>query len=186
MRGPMPSQHLRARVDEDLDSCVALAAEVQRADGYPSFLGDGDLVAFVAPDDAIGAWVAELDGDVVGHVMLRPRSAPPSVVLAAGALDVDPQRLGFVARLMVAPHARRRGIARRLLDVVVEEAQRRRLLPVLDVVSSDVAAIELYEASGWRHLGDRRFTMRNGNDLSLRVYAWPVPRHLEEPPAQTP
>jgi GNAT superfamily N-acetyltransferase len=171
---------VRTRTHADLKACVALAAEVQRLDGYPSFLGDGGLEAFVAPDEVLGEWVAELDGDLVGHVLLRPRSAPPSVVLAAEALGVDPVALGFVARLMVSPRARRRGVARDLLDVVVREAERRGLAPVLDVVASDTAAIRLYEACGWHHLGDRTLTLRDGDVLELRVYARRAPpRHTE-------
>lgn len=179
MREPT-TPHVRTRTAADLGACVALATEVQRVDGYPTFLGDGGLEAFVAPDDVLGAWVAELDGDVVGHVLLRPRSAPPSVILAAEALEVDAAKLGFVARLMVAPSARRRGLAKDLLDVVVLEAHRRGLLPVLDVVTSDTAAIALYEASGWHHLGDRTLTLRNGDDLALRVYSWQVPPRRDE------
>lgn len=167
---------MRTRTPADLDACVEVATEVQRVDGYPSFLGDGGLASFLTPDDALGAWVAEVDGDLVGNVLLRPRSAPTSVVLAADALDVDATRLGFVARLMVAPRARRRGIARRLLDVVVNEALGRGLVPVLDVVTSDGAAIALYEAVGWRHLGDHTLTMRTGGELPLKVFAWPGTR----------
>ena len=170
----MPPPHallVRERTEEDLGACVALATEVQRLDGYPSFVGDAGLGAFVAPDDALGAWVAELDGELEGNVLLRPRSAPPSVLLAADALAVEPSRLGFVARLMVAPHARRRGVARRLLDVAVREARRQGLVPVLDVVTSDVAAIALYEAAGWQRLGELVVTMRDGRDLALLVFA---------------
>jgi ribosomal protein S18 acetylase RimI-like enzyme len=171
MHDATPAVRVRDRAHGDLDACVALATEVHRLDGYPAFLGDGGLAAFVAPDDAIGAWVAALEEEVVGHVLLRPRSAPPSLELAARELGVEPDRLGFVARLMVAPRARRLGVARRLLDVAVGAAEARGLVAVLDVVTSDEGAVALYEATGWRRLGDLRFTMRGGGALALAVFA---------------
>ncbi len=169
---PLPS-HVRPRTSADLDACVALASVVHRLDGYPSFLGEGGLTSFLAPDDALGAWVALLDEDLVGNVVLRPRSAPPSITLAARALGIAPGRLAFIARLMVASRARRRGVARQLLDVAVAEARRLGRVPVLDVVTSDTAAVALYGASGWRRLGDASLTLRNGDDLELQVFAKP-------------
>jgi ribosomal protein S18 acetylase RimI-like enzyme len=164
---------VRPRTPDDLAGCVELAREVHAMDGYPSFLGDGGFEQFVAPDDALGAWVATRGDDVVGNVLLRPRSAPVSIELAAASLAVDAARLGFVARLMVAPRARRHGLARRLLDVVVHEARRRRLVTVLDVVATDVGAVALYEATGWRRLGALDQPLRDGRTLALVVFAAP-------------
>jgi ribosomal protein S18 acetylase RimI-like enzyme len=173
MAEPTRPTHVRARTPEDLDECLALVALVHDRDGYPSFVGEGGLITFVAPDDALGAWVALDDDGLVGNVMLRSRSAPPSVEIAARACGVAPEGLGFIARLVVAPRARRRGIAIQLLDVAVEDARGRGLVPVLDVVRSDAAAIALYTATGWQLLGDVRFTVRNGEQLELQVFAKP-------------
>lgn len=164
---------VRERTPADLDACVAIVTEVHRLDGYPSFLGEGGYDAFLAPDDRLGAWVAVDDDGVAGNVLLRPRSAPPSVELATASLGVPADRLGFVARLMVAPRARRRGVARQLLEVAAGAARALGRVPVLDVVTRDVAAVALYDASGWRRLGDVRLTMRNGEDLELHVFAKP-------------
>jgi ribosomal protein S18 acetylase RimI-like enzyme len=164
---------IRERTDDDLEACAALAAEVHAVDGYPSFLGDGTFRSFIAPDDALGAWVSTLDGAIVGNVVLRPRSAPGSVVLAAQELGCAPEQLGFVSRLLVAPAARRRGLARQLLDRVVDEARARRLRTVLDVVTRDVSAIALYDASSWVRLGGHTMTLRSGSSLEVVVYAAP-------------
>jgi ribosomal protein S18 acetylase RimI-like enzyme len=157
----------------DLDACATMAEEVYTEDGYPSFLGESGFRRFVDPDDAISAWVATITERVVGMVTLRPRSAPESGALAARELGVDERQLGFVARLEVAPSARRRGIARALLDAAVEEAGRRRLTVVLDVVGHDTSAIALYDASGWRRLGDHDLELRDGRHLPVVVYAAP-------------
>lgn len=54
-----------------------------------------------------------------------------------------------VSRLFVAPQARGHGIGALLIRQAVEEARRRGLHPVLDVVVSDTAAAALYERLGW-------------------------------------
>lgn len=169
----LPGLQVRRRTPADLDACESIAVEVHALDGYPSFLGDGGLREFLMPTDAFDAWVAVLDGDVVGHVVLRPSSAPASASLAASELGVDVHSLAFVARLLVAPRARRRGVAGALLDHAVADARRRGHVPVLDVVRRDAGALALYEARGWRRLGGYDHTMRNGAALPLAVYAAP-------------
>lgn len=165
---------IRPRTSADLDALEVIAAEVHELDGYPSFVGpDHTLRSFIAPDDALASWVAFEDGGVVGQVVLRPRSAPGSVVLAARALGVEVESLAFVARLLVAPRGRRRGIARALLECTVDEAHRLRRRTVLDVVTRDVAAIALYDASGWRRLGSHTMTLPSGELLDLHVYEEP-------------
>ena len=111
----------------------------------PRFLGEGGFDGVRRARRRAGCVGRGRRRGLVGNVMLRPRSAPPSVELAADALGVAPDRLGFVARLMVAPRARRRGVARQLLDVAVGGARRLGRVPVLDVVTSDAAAVALYE-----------------------------------------
>lgn len=55
-----------------------------------------------------------------------------------------------VSRLFVAPQARGHGIGALLIGRAAEEARRRGLHPVLDVVTSDTAAAALYERLGWK------------------------------------
>jgi ribosomal protein S18 acetylase RimI-like enzyme len=164
---------VRPRTDADASACMVLARQVYDTDGYPSFLGDSGLERFIAPQDALASWVATIDDQVVGMVTLRPHSAPASGSLAAAALGVDEARLGFVARLEVAPSARRCGVARALLDTVVADARRRGLVAVLDVVLHDGGAVALYDASGWRRLGEHDLELRDGRHLPVAVYAAP-------------
>jgi GNAT superfamily N-acetyltransferase len=163
---------IRERTSGDLAAVVGITAELQVVDGYPSFLGNETLKDFVAPSDVLGAWVATIGDDVVGNVLLRPRSAPASAAMAATALDVPADRILFVARLMVAPRARRRGVARMLLRTVLDEAHRRDRYLVLDVVTKDTAALSLYEAEGWRLLGHHAVT-RPEFHVDLAVFAEP-------------
>ena len=102
----------------------------------------------------------------MGHVMCARSSAPSATELVTRA-----RGRGRRHRLRVAPHgaprARRRGVARGLLEVVVQP--RRSAVgrfAVLDVLARDASAIALYEASGWRRLGEIPFAF-NGSTIAL-------------------
>ena len=156
-----------------MPASAAIASVLRETDGYPAFLGDDDLEAFVTPSNEIAAWVALDANRVVGHVLLRRSSAPRASEVAAAALGVDATRLAFVARLMVLPDVRRRGIARALLATAADGAHSRGFVGVLDVLVEDVAAISLYEAEGWQRFGRTMFTMRDGRVFGELVFAAP-------------
>ena len=144
---------IRERLQADLDACAEMAREVHDRDGYPLFLPD-DLRGFIAAPDALRAWVAEEDGEIVGHVVLNPRSSDAVMALASGSLGLAENRLAVVARLLVSPHHRRRGLGRDLLEVASGEARARGLWPVLDAVSGREEALRLYDACGWVRVGE--------------------------------
>lgn len=154
-------------------------------DGYPVEVPDGDFLGFMDVPDALGAWVADIDSNVVGHVALHRASSPAAMRLARSTLEVSGSALGIIARLLVAPSARRLGIGRRLLDRATTEARDRGLAPILDVVSRHRDAIALYEMEGWTRLGATRTTLRNGKTVSEYVYAAPRllgPNQIALPP----
>jgi threonine aldolase/GNAT superfamily N-acetyltransferase len=164
---------VRERVDADLGGCEQLALTVHGVDRYPMYLPD-DMRGFMATPDAICAWVAEEDGEIVGHVALRPLSSPPVLAMASEALGLPAERLGVVARLIVSPRYRRRGLGRSLLETAALEARARGLWPILDVVASDEAAIGLYESCGWAAAG--KVTVRWGEypEVEELVYLGPA------------
>jgi [ribosomal protein S18]-alanine N-acetyltransferase len=127
-----PRERFRRRTRADLGACVGLMAEVHRVDGYPSPWPD-DPVAWLVRPDLAGAWVVELETGVAGHVALT--------------------QSGLVTRLMVAPWARRRGLAVRLLGVAAARADALALRPSLQVVDTRSAAIAVYESAGWSYTG---------------------------------
>ncbi|WP_399926937.1 GNAT family N-acetyltransferase [Streptomyces kanamyceticus] len=169
-----PGLRVRERAGErDLEACVRVLAQVHESDGYPvnwpSRPGDWLLGAAT-----LGAWVAELDGRVVGHVSLS-RSAPDDAApgLWSERTGVGVEASAVVSRLYVAPTARGHGIGALLARRAVREARTRALHPVLDVVSSDTAAIALYERLGWELLAVVEREWDPGQRVALRCYAGP-------------
>ena len=148
-----------------------MALQVHELDGYPAYLPD-DVRRFLASPGALSAWVAEEDGAVLGHVALHSRSSEAALALACESLGQSPERLGVVARLLVAPSARKRGIGGMLLDTATQAALRRGLHPILDVVTKHIEAINLYEHSGWTRLGQVTARFSDGHELDEIVFAY--------------
>jgi len=179
--GDLGPLRVRARTSEDLDACVALTRELRESDGYPAFMATEDFERFLVPTNILGAWVALDDLGILGHVTTRTSSAPAATELATARLGIAPSALGFVSRLMVAPRARRRGIARQLLSTAALDLASRGLVAVLDVLTRDVAAIALYEHEGWVRLGTTSFTSRSGTRFDEVVFLAPG-QDLAPPP----
>ena len=120
------------------------------------------------------AWVAELDGQIIGHVALRSSSSAAVVAMASEALRLPADRLGVVARLLVSPQHRRHGTGRSLLEVACGHAHARGLWPILDVVTHQQGAIALYDKCGWTRAG--QVTSRYGDDVVLDEFVYLGPR----------
>jgi GNAT superfamily N-acetyltransferase len=163
---------VRLRTEADEEECLRLAEAVRLADGYPVHVA-GSLRDFLVSQDAIRAWVAVRGEEIVGHVALHRRSSDAVVEFASGQLDWPADRLGVVARLLVAPDARRQGLGRLLLATAEQEALARGLRPVLDVVVTHRMAIQLYEACGWVRAGAVTSRLRDGTELEEIVYFGP-------------
>jgi len=143
---------IRARNDDDLDGCIKMAHAVHQMDGYPQYL-PADLRSFIC-SPAIGAWVADVEGLVVGHVALHRRSSEPVMALAGAVTGQPTDRLAVVARLAVAPEVRRHGVGRALLAAAACAATERGLWPVLDVARNLAGAVSLYQNCGWKCVGE--------------------------------
>ncbi|MGX1851856.1 GNAT family N-acetyltransferase [Streptomyces sp. NBC_01456] len=143
---------IRRRHDTDLDACAAVLAAVHTHSGYPHHWPD-DPVSWLTPDGLSAAWVAEADGTVAGHAALCGRE---------------------ISRLYVAPAARGAGLGRRLLRTAEAAATARGLRPVLEVKTTDTAAIALYERLGWLRGGTERQEWGPGEVVWVHRYAAPA------------
>ncbi|MFG2133485.1 GNAT family N-acetyltransferase [Streptomyces sp. NPDC048751] len=152
--------------------CVAVLTAVHEDGGYPVHWPDRPA-DWLTPRSLLSAWVAELDGRVVGHVVL---SHSDEGDLAPGLWRTRHPEAGAAAvvnRLFVSPAARGRGIGSALLERATSEAYARGLHPVLDVVASDTAATALYERLGWELLDVVEQHWGPDRPVSLRCYAAP-------------
>ncbi|MET8473509.1 GNAT family N-acetyltransferase [Streptomyces sp. NPDC006422] len=161
---------VRARRDEDLAACADALRAVHLADGYPTNW-PADPVEWLRGGDPVGAWVACLGERVVGHVLLTPPGAGDT---APGLVPAD-ESVAVVGRLFVAPGARGHRCGAALLDRAAHEARVRGCRAVLDVVTTDAAAIALYERLGWTFLAERRQVWAPGETVTVRCYAAPAP-----------
>jgi GNAT superfamily N-acetyltransferase len=112
---------IRLRIPEDLDALVAVAARVREVDNYPSELPGADFARFFAQPEPMAAWVAVVDGRVIGHVALNQRPSRPAMRLVEAQRQELPPM--FVARLLVDPGARRQGVGELLLTHAQREGR---------------------------------------------------------------
>ena len=165
---------LRARRDDDLDECERLARAVHGADGYPPRCAD-DLRRFISAPGALGAWVAQSERGIVGHVALQPSGSPEVMARAAHATGRSPERLCVVARLFVSPSNRGQGLGNSLLAAAAEAGRARGLWPILDVAAHFATAIRLYESAGWTCAGRVSAAFPGEEPLDELVYVGPAP-----------
>jgi GNAT superfamily N-acetyltransferase len=135
-----------------------------------------DPVAWLTPADALGAWVALADGEIVGHVMIVDGGKVEHTAELAEAAGVPVTGLAGVSRLFVTPAARGTGLAAALLERVEDTPARRGRRLVLDVVDDGGAAIRLYERLGWTRVAAGEATWTTPAGLHPRTAAYLSPR----------
>ncbi|WP_229877351.1 GNAT family N-acetyltransferase [Streptomyces bluensis] len=169
--GKRSGRSFRRRTVCDLEECVRVLEEVHQGDGYPVNWPErpGDWLSHAS---LLAAWVAELDGRLIGHVSLsRSREGDLAARLWSERNGVRRELATVVSRLFVAPQARGHGIGALLIGRAVEEAQRLGLHPVLDVVTSDTAAVALYERLGWELLATVEQQWSPHQTVAIHCYA---------------
>lgn len=166
---------VRRRADGDVEQCVRVLSDVHRRDGYPVNWPERPD-AWLSSASGLGAWVAELDGRIVGHVSLARRGAGDAAPgLWSERNGTDAELTAVLSRLFVAPGARGHGIGALLIGRVVEEARRLGLHPVLDVVASDTAAAALYERLGWVRMATVEQHWSPAQRVTVHCYAAATP-----------
>lgn len=164
---------VRPRRSGDVVDCVKLARLTHVADDYPKCWPQ-DPEAFIVSPRELGAWVAEYDGVVVGHVALHTPADDPTFDQVRLATGRDTAAIAVVARLFSSPDARGRGIGWALLTGAEQAAHAVGRLPILDVGKALTAAVALYDRAGWRRVGEFTFYLR-GESLDMWVDVGPAP-----------
>ncbi|GAB2965997.1 GNAT family N-acetyltransferase [Micromonospora polyrhachis] len=172
--GSTPTPVLRPRNEADLDECVRILGAVHERDGYPvNWPGQPD--EWLTPPLLLASWVAELGGQVVGHVGLsRSGAGDAAPVLWSRQAGVPVTDVAVISRLFVSPAARGHGIGALLMARAVQHAQESGLHPVLDVVASDTSATVLYRRLGWDLLGTVDQQWSPSQTVTVHCYAAPA------------
>lgn len=159
---------IRPRTENDLPACATVLREVHAKDGYP-VEGVDDALGWLTPPGLTAAWVAELDGEIVGHALVSEPHDEAAVRLWNKKSD---QPVYVLARLFVTPSARGGQLGGKLTEKAMQWAQECGHRLVLDVMEKDRVAIRLYEKLGWLYLGDIEHQI-NARAIPARAYCSP-------------
>ncbi|WP_420174268.1 GNAT family N-acetyltransferase [Luteococcus sp. OSA5] len=158
---------IRPRVEEDIQALADVLVRVHAQDGYP-VEGVADPVAWLCSDRMLSSWVAELDGEVVGQVMLaEPGDGDAATKIEEQRSGLSGEEISVLGRLFVDPSARGKRIAGNLINAAVDYSEAVGRIPVLDVMAKDRAAIALYERMGWEKIGTFEHVFRGGSVPAL-------------------
>lgn len=166
--------HIRARAAADLLRVVAMVERSLERGEYPPYR-PADLARFLTPPDLLGAWVAEVEGVVVGHVANHATSSAEVMAAAAVATGRAETELAVLARLLVEPAHRSTGVAEALVRRAEHEAHAGGRWPVLDVALHFTAAIRTYERLGWTRAATVTVVSHGGQPFREHVYVGPPP-----------
>lgn len=160
---------IRERRNDDIPALAPVLVAVHQRDGYP-VEGVADPAAWLRLDRLIGALVAELNGQMVGHVAITQPDPADDAARMLHELDGTPlDHIAVVSRLFVDPAARGHQIGKRLMEAAMQLAQKNQRVAVLDVMVKDEAAIRTYERLGWVQIGEFSH-MFNGNSEPAVAY----------------
>jgi len=157
---------IRERRIQDIPRLVEILAEQQPQSRYPfRWPLPFPTEQFIAREHELAAFVAELDGEVVGHVCIQSvrgqaithAHVDDSLDRAWSAGHGRPAAdLATVSSLFTALSARGHGAGGTLLDAAVAWIRAHDLAPCLDVVQRHSVALKVYEARGWICVGEAR------------------------------
>jgi hypothetical protein len=143
---------IRERRDEDVPALAVVLAEQQAGTQYPvRWPLPFPVEDFLVRPGEERAWVAEVDGRVVGHVAVYTLAGElrESFVTATGS-----EELAELAVLFVGSDAIGTGVGGRVDDKGAEGIVASGRQPVLDVVPVHERAVEVYRHRGWQVVGE--------------------------------
>lgn len=145
----------RRLTEKDLDAFIEIRIRQLREEGAAEDLdlkpALKDYYARHLPDGTFVSWLATEDGRIVGTSGMSFVEKPPYYGCPSG-------KIGLLSGMYTDPAYRRRGIARRLLSLVVDEAKKYGCGTV-QITASDVGML-LYADFGF---------VKNGNFMQLKL-----------------
>jgi ribosomal protein S18 acetylase RimI-like enzyme len=169
-----PTVVIRSRTDADLPALGRVLAAVHERDGYP-VEGVADPVAWLTSDRLLGAWVAEINGEPIGHVALtRPGGDDDAVRLWIERTGTDVDSIAVLGRLFLGSEVRGQRLGQHLTSTATQAARAHGRRAVLDVMAKDAAAIRIYESLGWQRIGTITHQYGDGQTEPALAYASPA------------
>lgn len=168
----MKSVIVRPFENADLASAASALIDVHTTDGYP-VEGVDQPEVWIRSADVMAAWVAELDGSIVGHVAIMRPHGEDAVSLWMQQSGDNEDRIAVLARLFVVKTARKHAAGERLMQAAMSYGSEHGIRLVLDVMTKDAAAIRLYERLGWREIGRAPHHYGNGRSIDAVCYVAP-------------
>jgi ribosomal protein S18 acetylase RimI-like enzyme len=167
------SATIRLRTPGDIQQCARRLIEVHELDGYP-VEGVAEPEAWLSPPGLVRSWVGELDGSIIGHVLVAtPGPSDDAAALWTNQSQDRESNILVLARLFVGPAGRNHGVGEKLTRAVMAEAAECSVRLVLDVMEKDRAAIRLYERLGWQNIGATRHRFGDGRETAAQCYVAP-------------
>ena len=164
---------IRRRTTADLNAAAVALVEVHRTDGYP-VEGVDDPTAWLLSPHQIAAWVAELHGNIVGHVALtEPQPDDAAATIWMAHPENRGEHTAVLGRLFVLSRARGHALGEQLARAATDYAHQHGLRLVLDVMTKDSAAVRLYERLGWQRIGTTQHDDGHGNSIDAYCYVSP-------------
>lgn len=154
----MPDLLTRPRRDDDVPALVDILVGQQAETRYPfHWSPDRSPEDFLCRAGELEAWVAELDGSVVGHVAIQSVGEDDELATVwATAHGASIAALRCISVLFSDRRLARRGIGSALLERATRQALAAGGAPVLDVVAKHLEARHLYLKRGWFEVGRSR------------------------------
>lgn len=166
---------IRPRRPEDVTALVEVMGRQQPVSRYPLVWPLPEPAAdFIARGTERAAWVAEVDGVVVGHV--SSTIVPDDEIHSVWSRSTGRpnSELGCVSSLFVDLDVIGKGVGGRLLDTAVAEIRGGGRTPVLDVTTqTQNPASSVYEHRGWQLAGHARPLWLPPDEPDVRFYVLP-------------
>ena len=166
--------NVRHRRADDIAACVEILEGTAVADGYP--LNRRDVRdSFVVRKRELGAWVAEIDNRVVGHVSIQWPDDWLTYQVVRDVTGLTADEVSILSALFVSVEYRGRAVGRGLIDHAVQASRAMGRHPALDVGKTLTSAVAVYEAARWRRIGEIAFAI---GDVPVESWVYLAPDSL--------
>lgn len=164
---------VRRRREKDLTACARLLEVVYYQEHYPVVRPHRPR-DWLTSDDVLAAWVAERNGEILGHVAIsRVGRDPVSALRWRETIEHEPSELMGVSRFFVRPKSRRQGVGTALLDAAVEEVRRRGCDPVIEMASESSDGLPFFVGRHWRLIA---MDPMGNSGKQVQLYRYALPR----------